>query len=164
MEEKIKTRRKLRPPDARFFQALYRLGLGALVGRLILLLTTTGRKSGLPRLTALQYEQVDGAFYLGSSRGTKADWYRNIQANPRVHVQVKGRRFAGTGEPVSDPVRVADFIGLRLQRHPRMIGMIMKSEGLPEKPNRADLEEYARKITLVIVRPDISIRKDKHPV
>lgn len=46
---------------------------------------------------------------------------------------------------------------LRLQRHPRMIGMIMKSEGLPEKPSRADLEEYARKITLVIVRPDQSI-------
>jgi deazaflavin-dependent oxidoreductase (nitroreductase family) len=154
MNARTKSTRKLRPPDARFFQALYRLGLGPLVGRLILLLTTTGRKSGLPRLTALQYEEVDGEFYLGSSRGAKADWYRNIQANPRVQVQVKGRRLEGSAEPVSDPVRVADFIALRLQRHPRLIGMILKSEGLPEKPSRAELEEYARSITLVIVRPD----------
>ena len=153
MEARTKPVRKLRPPDARFFQALYRLGLGPLVGRLILLLTTTGRKSGLPRLTALQYEEVNGDIYLGSSRGAKADWYRNIQANPRVHVQVKGRRFSGTAEAVDDPVRVTDFLELRLQRHPRLIGMILKSEGLPEKPSRAELEEYARKITLVIVRP-----------
>ena len=157
MKAGTKPVRRLRPPDARFFQALYRLGLGPIVGRLILLLTTTGRKSGLPRLTALQYEEVNGAFYLGSSRGAKADWYRNIQADPRVHVQVKGRRFAGTGEPVSDPERVADFLELRLQRHPRLIGMILKSEGLPEKPSRAELKEYARKIAIVIVRPNGSV-------
>jgi hypothetical protein len=34
-----------------------------------------------------------------------------------------------------------------------MIGMIMKAEGLPEKPGQADLLEYSRKIAMVIVRP-----------
>ena len=46
-------RKQLRPPDARIIKALYALGLGRLIGRLILLLTTTGRKSGLPRVTPL---------------------------------------------------------------------------------------------------------------
>lgn len=47
-------RKQLRPPEVRVFKALYALSLGPLVGQLILLLTTTGRKTGLPRVTALQ--------------------------------------------------------------------------------------------------------------
>jgi len=60
-------------------QLLYALGLGRWYGRLVLLLTTQGRKSGLPRVTPLQYEVIDGLNYLGSSLGEKADWYRNSQ-------------------------------------------------------------------------------------
>ena len=143
----------LNPPPVRFFVTLYRLGLGPLVGRLILLLTTTGRKSGLARVTALQYEEVDGAIYLGSSRGMHADWVRNILADPRVEVRVKARCFSGLAEVVTHPVRVADFLKLRLKRHPRMVGMIMKADGLPAKPSRHELENYARKLALVIVKP-----------
>ena len=146
-------KRQFRPPSAQIFKTLYGIGLGPLVGRLILLLTTTGRKSGLPRVTALQYEEIDGAIYLGSSKGIHADWVRNIHANPQVKIRVKNRRFDGLAEVVTDCERIADFMELRLQRHPRMIGMIMKSEGLPEKPGRADLLEYSRKIAMVIVRP-----------
>lgn len=146
-------KRPLRPPDVKFFKALYALGLGPIVGRLVLLLTTTGRKSGLPRVTALQYEEVDGDIYLGSSRGASADWVKNAAADPRVSVRVKDRRFEGIAEVVTDPERCADFMELRLLRHPRMIGMIMKSDGLPEKPSRSDLLQYAQKIVLVIVRP-----------
>ena len=145
--------RPLRPPDVKFFKTLYALGLGPIVGRLVLLLTTTGRKSGLPRVTALQYEEVDGDIYLGSSRGASADWVKNAAAHPRVSVRVKNRRFEGIAEVVTDLERCADFMELRLQRHPRMIGMIMRSDGLPEKPSRSDLLEYAQKIAMVIVRP-----------
>ena len=60
---------------------LYALGLDSLQGRFVLLLTTIGRKSGLPRATPLQYEEVDGQYRIASARGTEADWYRNILAN-----------------------------------------------------------------------------------
>ena len=146
-------KRQLRPPSAKVFKTLYAIGLGPLVGRLVLLLTTTGRKSGQPRVTALQYEEIDGAIYLGSSRGIHADWVRNIHADPRVKIRVKDRRFDGLAEVVTDCERIADFMQVRLERHPRMIGMIMKSEGLPEKPNRDELVEYSRKLAMVIVRP-----------
>ena len=71
---------------------VYRIGLGPLIGRMVLLLTTTGRKSGQPREIPLQYEEVDGAIYIGSARGQKADWFRNVAANPEVIVRVKSRR------------------------------------------------------------------------
>jgi deazaflavin-dependent oxidoreductase (nitroreductase family) len=138
-------------------RALYAIGLGPLVGRLVLLLTTTGRKTGLPRVTPLQYEEIDGAFYLGSSRGQKADWFRNIQANPHVEIRVKSRRLRGVAEAVTDPVRVADFLALRLERHPKMIGAILQREGLPAQPDRAQLEAYAAKLALVVVRPEAEI-------
>lgn len=144
---------QFRPPSAKVFQFLYSIGLGTLVGKMVLLLTTTGRKSGLPRTTALQYEEIGDDIYLGSSRGLEADWVKNILANPQVKIQVKKCQIVGNAEVVTDAERIADFLQVRLQRHPRMVGMIMKSDGLPEKPSRADLAEYARKLALVIVRP-----------
>ncbi len=133
---------------------LYALGLGSLYGKLVVLLTTKGRRTGRARVTPLQYEQVDGALIVASIRGTEADWFRNILADPRVEVRVGSRRFAGIAEPVTDPARVADFIEYRLRRHPRMIGAILRSHGLPRRPGRADLEAYARDRAIVIIRPD----------
>ncbi len=127
--------------------------MAPLIGRLILLLTTTGRKTGLPRVTPLQYEQVEGVFYVGSARGTKADWFRNIVADGRVKVRFGTREFEALAEPVTDPCRIADFLELRLTRHPRMIGAILRSEGLPAEPSRADLEAYALQSAMVIIRP-----------
>jgi deazaflavin-dependent oxidoreductase (nitroreductase family) len=132
---------------------LYGLGLGPLIGRWVLLLITTGRKSGQPRTTPLQYEEVDGAIYIGAARGRKADWFRNIVAHPQVEVRVKSRRFQGIAEPVTDPVRIADFLALRLQRHPKMVGAILRSADLPSAPDRAQLEKYAAGLAMVVIRP-----------
>ena len=130
----------------------YALGLGPIIGRFVLLLTTTGRKSGLPRVTPLQYEEVDGDFYIGAARGIEADWFRNIQANPVVEVRVKSRRYCGYAEPITDPGQIVDFLELRLKRHPRMMGAIIRSEGLPPTPSRQQLDEYAAKRAMVVIR------------
>jgi len=145
---KIKTVQKIH----RF---LYAIGLGPVIGRIVLLLTTTGRKSGQPRITPLQYEQIDGVYYLGAARGLKADWVRNLQANPHVELRVGAKRVSGLAEVVTDPQRMADFLEVRLQRHPLMIGLIMqKAHGLPKHPSRAQLEKLAENEAVVIVRPD----------
>jgi deazaflavin-dependent oxidoreductase (nitroreductase family) len=135
-------------------RVLYAIGLGWLVGRIVLLLTTTGRKSGKKRVTPLQYEEIDGSYYLGAARGLKADWLRNLQANPQVEIRVGTRRFQGCAEVVTDPARFADFMEVRLARHPRMIGLILeKAHGLPRRPSRAQLESLAANEAVVIVRP-----------
>ncbi len=133
---------------------LYGIGLGPLVGRIILLLTTTGRRSGKKRVTPLQYEEIDGMYYLGAARGLKADWLRNIQACPEVEIHVGARHFHGSAEIVTDPMKFADFMEVRLQRHPRMIGLLMeKAHGLPKRPSREQLEQLGANEAMVIVHP-----------
>ena len=131
---------------------LYALGLGPLYGKLVLLLTTTGRRSGRRRVTPLQYEEIEGAIHVASALGTRADWFRNIIADPRVGVRVRSRRFAGIAEPVTDRTRVADFLEYRLDRHPRRVGAILRREGLSAHPDRAELEDYAAGRAMVIIR------------
>lgn len=136
-------------------RVLYAIGLGPIVGRIILLLTTVGRKTSLKRVTPLQYEEIDGKYYLGSARGLKADWVRNICCNAQVDVRVKSLHFHGQAEIVTEPARIADFIEVRLQRHPFMIGMIMqKAHGFSKRPSREQLEKLAEKEALVIITPD----------
>ena len=135
-------------------RVLYALGLGPLVGKLVLLLTTTGRRSGKKRVTPLQYEEIDGLYYLGAARGLKADWVRNIQSCPQVEIRVGARHFCGFAEVVKDPARFADFMEVRLRRHPRMIGLILeKAHGLPRRPSREQLEGLATNEAMVIVHP-----------
>ncbi len=132
---------------------LYALGLGPLIGRLVMLLTTTGRKSGKPRVVPLQYEEHEGVVYVGSARGTRADWYRNIEANPQVHLQIGSRSFRGVAQPLIDPVEIADFLELRLRRRPGMMRAMLRLEGLPRNPERTDLESLAGRIAAVAIRP-----------
>jgi deazaflavin-dependent oxidoreductase (nitroreductase family) len=138
----------------RVHRLLYAAGLGPIVGRIILLLTTTGRRSGLKRITPLQYEQIDGKYFLGSARGTKSDWYRNIEADGRVELRVKNLCFRGTAETVTDPARIADFLEVRLERHPFMLGMLMqKAHGLPRHPSREQLLDLAASEAMVVIQP-----------
>jgi len=133
---------------------LYAIGLGPVIGRIILLLTTTGRKSGQPRITPLQYEEIDGCYYLGAARGVQADWVRNIQSHPQVELRVGKRRISGLAEVITDPSRMADFIEVRLRRHPFMIGLIMqKAHGLSKHPSREQLEKMAANEALVVIHP-----------
>jgi deazaflavin-dependent oxidoreductase (nitroreductase family) len=143
---------KIKPPSVFFFKTLFTLGLGPLVGRMILLLTTRGRKTGLPRVTALQYEMKDGDILLGSSLGVHADWYRNILADPHVTVRYKEGELKGLADPCSDPALIADFLEYRLKIHPKMVGAILRSEGLPAVPSRRNLEEYASTLAMVTIR------------
>lgn len=63
-----------------------------------LLLTTTGRSSGLRRRTALIYGRDGEAYVLVASKGGAADhpqWYLNLSADPEVELQVRDAHVAG---------------------------------------------------------------------
>jgi deazaflavin-dependent oxidoreductase (nitroreductase family) len=138
-----------RPP-----QVAYALGLGPLIGRLVLLLTTTGRVTGKPRITPLQYEEVGGKFYVGAARGLKSDWIKNILATSKVEVHVKSKRFLGHAEVITDPDRIVEFLEIRLKNHPRMVGAMLKADGISSKPSRTELERFAANIVVVAIRPE----------
>jgi len=119
----------------------------------VLLLTTIGRKSGQPRVTPLQYEELDGVIYVAAARGQHADWFRNAQAHPRVKVQIADRVFEGQAEAVVAPGRIADFLELRIKRHPFMMRLLLLTEGLPPWAKRAGLERFAANKALVAIHP-----------
>jgi deazaflavin-dependent oxidoreductase (nitroreductase family) len=100
---------------------MYRLGLGWMIGGQVLLLTTTGRKSGKPRNTPLEYQfdAQSGRYRVAAGWGGNTDWYRNARADPHVTVQVGRRKFAALAEPSSDE-EVAEYMMAASQRHPRM--------------------------------------------
>jgi deazaflavin-dependent oxidoreductase (nitroreductase family) len=131
----------------------YALGFGPVLGRFVLLLTTIGRSSGKKRITPLQYEEIDGRIYLGSAFGKKSDWAKNILTNPTVEVQVKSRKFTGNGVVIDDFAKIVDFLLIRYERHPKMIGRILKSEGISIPPSQEDLLDYAKGMALVFIDP-----------
>ena len=66
------------------------------LGRQVLLLTTTGRKSGLERTTPLVYMPVGDARVIYASNGGKETppaWWLNLQADPLAKIQI-GRKTA----------------------------------------------------------------------
>jgi deazaflavin-dependent oxidoreductase (nitroreductase family) len=138
----------------RIHQRLYDSGRGWIVGRLILLLRHTGRRSGKAYATPMQYERIGDTYCVGSARGRQADWFRNIEANPHVELAVGRRRFKALAEPVTDPQRVADFLAYRLKHHPLMIGLMMKfAHHLPMRPSREQLVELGKATALAIFHP-----------
>ncbi|HKI54146.1 MAG TPA: nitroreductase family deazaflavin-dependent oxidoreductase, partial [Anaerolineales bacterium] len=78
---------------------LYRIKLGWLLGDRFLMLTHTGRKSGLPRHTVIEvvkHDKETDTYYVVSGWGEKSDWYRNIRKTPQVTVQSGRRKFQTT--------------------------------------------------------------------
>jgi deazaflavin-dependent oxidoreductase (nitroreductase family) len=99
---------------------LYRLRLGWLMGDRFLMLTHTGRKSGLPRQTVIEVVKHDKAtdtYYVVSGWGEKSDWYQNIRKTPQVTIQVRGRKFQTTAKFI--PVEKAiDIVNTYAHEHP----------------------------------------------
>jgi deazaflavin-dependent oxidoreductase (nitroreductase family) len=83
---------------------LWRMGLGPLLGKArMMVLTTRGRRSGLPRHAGLSYGEIDGIKYGGSGWGAESDWYKNMIADPHVTIQ------AGEGVEYAFGYRVTDL-------------------------------------------------------
>jgi len=67
------------------------------MGLPILLLSVTGRKSGLTRTTALVYFEDDGNYVVvGSDGAARRDpqWWKNLEVNPQATVRVGRNKFA----------------------------------------------------------------------
>lgn len=72
---------------------------GRHAGRPILLLTTTGAKSGLSRTTPLMYVRDGDRVAVIASKGgapTHPDWYHNLMAQPQVRVELGTEAFDAT--------------------------------------------------------------------
>jgi deazaflavin-dependent oxidoreductase (nitroreductase family) len=71
----------------------------------LLLLTTTGAKSGLPRTAPVAYSTDGDRLVIVASKGgapTNPDWYFNLLANPAATVELGTEKFQSRATPVAD--------------------------------------------------------------
>ena len=127
---------------------LWRLGLAPVVGRLFVLLTTSGRKSGLPRRAMLEYFRSEKHLYVVSAFGAKAHWYQNLLADPRVVVQSARGAQTMRATRVTDDEELLTIYEFFLRRYPPFIGAFLNALGIENNP--ADV--VAKKERLHFVR------------
>lgn len=113
---------------------LYRIGLGGLLGKRLMLLTHTGRKSGQPRQAVVEVANFDpttpNLYTVASGFGSKSDWYRNVCATPNVTIQVGRRRMQATAHPLSPAESGAAMVDYA-HRNPSLARALAKVIGHP---------------------------------
>jgi deazaflavin-dependent oxidoreductase (nitroreductase family) len=102
----------------------------------VAILETTGRRSGLPRRTPVGDGLRGDTFWIVTEHGYDAAYVRNLQADPRVRVNVKGHWRAGTAHvlPDEDPYAL-----LRRLRRPLNDSMLL-AVGTRQLVIRVDLD------------------------
>jgi deazaflavin-dependent oxidoreductase (nitroreductase family) len=88
-----------------------RLG-GTWEGRDLLLLTTTGRKSGRPHTKPMVYTRDGDRLLVYASKGGAPhhpDWYLNLAADPGVVVEVGPDRYEAIATPLEGAERDREF-------------------------------------------------------
>ena len=100
-EREFKQLRRFIRPFSALNSLVYKLSggrlMGSFQGRPIMLVTMKGAKSGRPRTIPLMYVPYgDGVILVGSQGGapTSPVWVRNVQQNPEVVVEYRGKKTA----------------------------------------------------------------------
>ncbi|NUS94814.1 MAG: nitroreductase family deazaflavin-dependent oxidoreductase [Nocardia sp.] len=114
---------------------LFRARLGFLFGGRLLLLEHLGRKSGAKRYVALETvsRPGPGTVIIASGFGGKAQWYRNLLAEPQCRVSIGTRYRVPARARVLDPDTAALVLAEYRVRHPRayreLSGVIEEATG-----------------------------------
>lgn len=98
------------------------------------ILETTGRTSGAPRETPVGNGLQGDTFWLVAEHGWRAAYVKNIAADPRVRVCVRGRWRAGTAHLLLD-----DDPRARQRTLPRLNALAVRAMGTELLTIRIDL-------------------------
>jgi len=108
------------------------------IGAPVMLLETTGRKSGEPRQNPVGKGLDGDTFWIVAEHGRRAAYVRNIEADPRVRVRVRRRWRGGTAQILDgeDPRAL-------LRTLPRLNAAGIRAMGTELLAIRIDLDEAA---------------------
>jgi len=108
-EKEFKALRRFIKPFTKLNVFVYKLTGGRLMGKFqglpVVLITMKGAKSGEPRTVALMYvPHKEGVIIVASQGGAPKSpvWHRNLEANPEIVAQYKGRKMQLRARRVSD--------------------------------------------------------------
>ena len=111
----------LRARFAKWPGLLYRLGLGFLLARQVMILTTRGRVTGRARRTPLWYIRQGDVIYCFSGWGHSSDWLKNLQASPDVQVQVGNNRWETRGTLMHEPLEIERVLPSFREKYGRLV-------------------------------------------
>lgn len=89
----------------------------------VLMITTPGRRTGVPRSTCVRYlDTADGFIVWGTAGGSPQDpdWFRNLRAATLAEVQVRARKLQVRPRELVDGERDAVWRDLVLARAPEV--------------------------------------------
>ncbi|MFG3111357.1 nitroreductase family deazaflavin-dependent oxidoreductase [Streptomyces tendae] len=144
---------------------LFRVGLGPLLGRRLLLLHHTGRVSGLDRHVVLEvvaHEPDSPAWTVASGFGPRADWYRNLRAHPKTVLQFGNRHHAVTARFLGpeDGAAIMEEYGAR---HPRTARRLCAFMRLPADGSATSLRRAGRAIPFVRLESEAPPKAESPP-
>lgn len=122
---------------------LWRLGLGPLAGRVWMVVTTTGRSSGLPRHTVVYPHVIGGRTYLWCPYGGRAQWYRNLVAEPVATVQWRRGTHVVRAAPLTDEAEALEVVAALRRFGASWFRGYLTSQGL-EDTNEEILQHWQR--------------------
>jgi deazaflavin-dependent oxidoreductase (nitroreductase family) len=135
---------------------LYRLHLGWLLGQRFLRLTHVGRRSGKHYRTVVEvvdHDPVTDSYIVTSGWGDRSDWFRNIQKNPEVVINVGRRQLKAKAERLSGD-EAEHWLLDYARKHPRTfreLAHVMTGEKLEGTPE--DCHRLAEAAPVVAFRP-----------
>jgi len=103
----------------------WRLGLGPLVGRYVMIISQISHKTGNPCKTSIEFFEINGIKYIANLFGVQSQWYRNILSNPRVTVQTADGTEQMVVVPVSQDEELITIVEWLLHRNPRFLQHFM---------------------------------------
>ena len=120
-----------------------------------MLLTHTGRKSGLPRQTILEVLQHDTAsdtYYVLSGWGKQADWLRNVEKTPEIIINVGRRQFHARAVRLESDAAESTILDYA-KRNPLAIRVLPRLMGYRLDGSQADFRELAQLGIVVAFHP-----------
>lgn len=133
----------------------YHAHLGWLMGYRFVLLTHTGRKSGLPRqnvLEVVRYDKATGGCIVASGWGEKSDWFRNVTVNPKISFQIRGKRLAGIAERISTEQGAQELLDYA-HRYPLALHELAQFMGYKLDGSEEDICTMGRMIPMFFFKP-----------
>ncbi|WP_327295292.1 nitroreductase family deazaflavin-dependent oxidoreductase [Streptomyces sp. NBC_01197] len=136
---------------ARLPVGLYRMGLGPLFGRRMLLLIHTGRVSGQQRRAVIEvvaHDPEQRTWTVASGFGPQAHWYRNLRHAPQATIQT-GRRFHAVDARFLSPEEGGRIMAAYAPKHPRAARILCRYMGLPSDGNPQSFQRAGELIPFV---------------
>lgn len=136
---------------------LFKFGMGGLVKDYVLLLTTTGRKTGKLRQTPLEhrYDKANDRYFIMAGWAGRTDWYRNIMADSHVRVQVGNRKFSCKAVPASE-TEVVEGLEEYIRANPRVLSILSRWADEELDGSRESLLRAAKYFPSFWLKPEVT--------